>query len=177
MTVKKQTEVNLASLFNYRLWSARRIFGTTRPESGQSVLEVALLSPLLVLMLFGMIDLSRWVFQAVEVSSAARAGAQYGAQNLATAADTGSTGGIVTAAKNDVPDIPSLIVTPSTVCQCATSPGTNTSCTSSCAGSGGLLVFVKVDTSATFQTWIPYPRLGLASSVTMKGHAVFAVGQ
>src|ERR1017187_2493208 len=121
MTVKKQTEVNLASLLNNRRRSARRIFGTARLESGQSVLEVALLSPLLVLMLFGMIDLSRWVFQAVEVSSAARAGAQYGAQNLATAADTGSTGGIVTAAKNDVPDIPSLIVTPSTVCQCATS--------------------------------------------------------
>jgi Flp pilus assembly protein TadG len=164
--------MNMVTRFN-----GRRL-GRLGSERGQSVLEVALMSPLLLLMLFGMVDLGRWVFQAMEVSSAARAGAQYGIQTRLTSVDNA---GITAAAKNDVPDIPTLTVTPATFCQCANAmggSGSNVLCTGTgLCSTSNIVVFVKVDTSATFQTWIPYPRIGLASSITMKGHAIMAAGQ
>jgi len=145
-------------------------------ESGQSILEFALVTPVVLLIFFGMIDLGRWMFLAMEVASSARAGIQYGAQNRATAADSA---GIVTAAKNDVPDIPGITVTPTQYCQCSAAPGTNVSCSSlaSCSGSSNrLILFLRVDTSAIYTPWISYSSIAVGN-ITIKGHAVMRPGQ
>jgi len=147
-----------------------------RPEAGASVVEVALLTPLVLLLFFGMVDLGRWVFLALEVSSAARAGAQYGGQNRGTAVDTA---GITTAAKNDVPDIPGLAVTvSSSTCWCSAAPGTTlSSCSlSSCTGATNEMIpLLQVNTTATYSPWIPYPPFN--KTFTIKGQAIVPQGQ
>jgi len=130
-----------------------------------------------MLILFGMIDLGRWVFLAMEVSSAAHAGAQYGSLNQGNAHNAA---GIQTAAQADVPDIPSLTVTSSTSsCWCADAPGTVVSCgvypSNPCSSSQ--IVLVQVNTQATFNSWIPYPKLLLPTSMTINGHATMPTGQ
>src|SRR5689334_20807673 len=72
--------------------------GILRAESGQSLVELAVLVPLLVLLLMGVIELGRYAQIAILVGNAARAGAAYGAQSLAQSADPT---GIKTAAGND----------------------------------------------------------------------------
>ena len=71
---------------------------TSRGERGTSLLEFALVLPILLLLLLGVIEIGRYAEMSIQVASAARAGAQYGAQNLATAADSP---GIQTAALRD----------------------------------------------------------------------------
>ena len=147
----------------------------TRRESGGSVIEVALLAPVLMLIFFGMIDLGRWVFLGIEVSSAARAGAQFGAQSLANAYNTA---GVQAAAQADVPDIPGLSVTPSTTnCWCGSAPGTVVTCgvypSNPCTNSSQI-VLLQVTTSATYTPWVPYP---FRSTYTITGQAVIPTGQ
>lgn len=72
--------------------------GLNSAERGQSVLEMALIVPLLILLLLGIIEVGRYAELAIVVANAARTGAVYGAQNLATAANTG---GIQDAVQND----------------------------------------------------------------------------
>src|SRR5580704_13108987 len=55
-------------------------------ECGQSLIELAFVIPFLLLV--GIIEIGRFAFYSIVVANAARAGAQYGAQSLATAADT-----------------------------------------------------------------------------------------
>src|SRR5271157_3474851 len=73
-------------------------WGILRFQSGQSLYEVALLTPFLLALLLGVIELGRFAYLGILVANAARAGAAYGAQSLAQAADGGS---MQTAAKND----------------------------------------------------------------------------
>jgi len=69
------------------------------PERGTSLLEFALLLPLMTILLLGVIEVGRFADAALLVADAARAGAQYGAQNLTTASDVT---GIANAAQQDV---------------------------------------------------------------------------
>ena len=59
-------------------------------ERGQSLLEVALALPILLLLLLGIIEVGRYAQLAILVSDAARAGAIYGAQSVATAGQIGN---------------------------------------------------------------------------------------
>jgi len=146
------------------------------PEAGGSLIEVALLFPLLMLIFFGMIDLGRWVFLAIEVTSAAHAGAQYGSLSLTNAHDTA---GIQTAAQNDVPDISGLTVSSSTThCWCPSAPGALVSCgtypTNPCT-SGSQIVLLQVTTQATYTPCILYHPF--TSAITITGYAAIPTGQ
>src|SRR5262250_1717997 len=67
-------------------------------DSGQSLLEVALLTPILLALLLGVIELGRYAYFAILVGNAARAGAAYGSQSRGQSTD-GT--GICQAASND----------------------------------------------------------------------------
>jgi Flp pilus assembly protein TadG len=69
-----------------------------RAERGQALMEMAMIVPLLVILLLGIIEVGRYAELAIVVSDSARTGAVYGAQNLAAA---GNSTGIQTAAQND----------------------------------------------------------------------------
>ena len=86
-----------------------------------------MLTPLLLALLVGGIELGRYAYIAILVGNAARAGAGYGAQSLVQSVDTT---GIQTAADNDFQsngqNMSNLTVTSSTSCGCDNG-GTTTS--------------------------------------------------
>ncbi|HLW81383.1 MAG TPA: TadE/TadG family type IV pilus assembly protein [Candidatus Acidoferrales bacterium] len=155
--------------------------GILRAQSGQTLVEVALLTPLLLLLALGVIEMGRYAYISILVGNAARAGAAYGAQSLPQSVDTA---GIQTAADNDFQNngqnVSNLSVTSSTSCGCD-SNGTITSavCTTgpnpsagTCA-SGHWVVLVSVTASGTFNSLFSYP--GIPSSITVNRTATMRV--
>lgn len=142
-------------------------------ERGASILELALLLPILLLMLIGLIDFGRAYYLSSEVSAAASAGALYGCQNTTAAQDTT---GIKAAAVADAPNVSGLTVpTVSLACQCSGSTA-SVSCTSpGCGSSSHVIEWLTVGTSATYKPLFPYP--GVPSSLTLTGRATLRVGQ
>jgi len=67
-------------------------------QSGQSLIEIAVLAHIVLSLLLGVIELGRYAYISILVANAARAGAAYGAQSLTHSVDTGD---IVAAANND----------------------------------------------------------------------------
>jgi Flp pilus assembly protein TadG len=57
-------------------------------NSGQAIIEMALLSPLLILLFLGAVEYGRLYYIGIEVTNAAHAGVEYGSQNLIAAQDT-----------------------------------------------------------------------------------------
>jgi len=144
--------------------------GILRRQSGQTLLEVALLTPLLLLMLLGVIEMGRYAHIGILVGNAARAGAAYGAQSLPQSADTP---GIQAAADNDFQNngqiVSNLTVASATSCGCDSS-GTiaPAACIGAGAGtcvSGHWVVMVSVTASGTFSGLFSYP--GIPPSIAI----------
>lgn len=135
-----------------------------RGEAGHAMLELALMAPVLLLMLFGTADFARVFYAAIEVTNAAYAGAIYGAQTVGTA---GKSSAMVTAAKNDASDLnpSSLTVTATKFCECPDASAV--SCSGTCAGSGKLRVYVQVAATYPFKTLVKYPGI---NAVTYTGY-------
>jgi Flp pilus assembly protein TadG len=157
--------------------SARRALGK---EAGQSLLELALLTPLLLLLLIGVIEFGRFAYLGILVGNAARAGAVYGAQSLAQSADTS---GIQTAADNDFQNngqnVNTLTVNPSLACGCDSS-GTPTA--AACAGTnaglcttGHWVVTLSVQAEGTYASLFKFP--GIPTSVTLNRTCAMRVSQ
>lgn len=131
---------------------------------GQAAVEFALVAPVVALLLVAASDLMRMYFTAIEVSNAAKAGVQYGAQNPGTAADLG---GMQQAAKSDAANLSAMTASALIYCQCPDSSATfSCSTTNTCADKR---VYVEVDTAATFRPLLQYP--GLPASVQLSGTA------
>ena len=146
-------------------------------QSGQSLLEFAILLPMLLLLALGVIEMGRFAYIGILVGNAARAGVSWGAQNHTTAADT--NGGIETAADNDFqnngPSLGSLNVAHSVVCGCDNG-GTITaaSCTTVCPLGATLVDSLTVTTSGTFSAIFNYP--GIPTSITISRTATQRIG-
>ena len=148
-------------------------------DAGQSLVELALILPVFVLLILGAVEFGQLAYAAIEVSNAARAGVQYGAQSPATAADAA---GMVSAAQNDGVNIfqtYGLTVTPSNFCSCSNAPsvsvdtGTCPTAATTCSANGArVLNYVKVITSATVTPLIHYPGFG---GFILNGQAIMRV--
>jgi Flp pilus assembly protein TadG len=126
-------------------------------------------------MALGIIEIGRYAAMSIEVANAARAGAQYGAQNLATAADTS---GIQNAAIADAQGVlVAANITTSSVCGCsADSLGScSTATPTSCTAPSHPLVYVQVTATGTFNSLFGYP--GIPSSITVSRTAEMPVAQ
>ena len=99
-------------------------FGLKRTR-GQAAVELAFSVPLLIVLLLVVVEAGRICLVAVALSSAARAGVQYGAQSLTTVSDTA---GMQNAAKADAPNLTGMTATGSYYCQC--SDGSASTCLS-----------------------------------------------
>jgi Flp pilus assembly protein TadG len=144
---------------------------TKSTESGQTLLEVALLTPLLLLLLVGIFEVGRFAYYSIEVSNAARAAVQYGAQSLADAKDNPK---ISQAATNDSLDLSGLTVNSTVLCACSETPSTYIPCPA-LACTGHPIVFVKVDTNANITPFFHYP--GFPTTFPVNGHAMMRVAQ
>jgi Flp pilus assembly protein TadG len=131
-------------------------------EDGSSIVETALLMPFLLLLLTGAIDLGRAYFMAIEVSSAAEAGALYGTQN------SSDTAGMVTAATLDAPEVSNLASVATYGCECSDGSSVSASCISLPLCTYNVVNFVEVDTSATYTSILPYPGIPTTIALTAK---------
>ena len=151
---------------------SRRRIDSRSAQSGQALLEVALITPLLMLLAVGIIEIGRYAYYSILVSNAARAGAQYGAHSLVTAADTV---GIQTAAKNDGQNVAPLTVAVQQECGCTGSSIGATCPATGCMSPNRALVYVKVTTSGKFNSLFKYP--GIPTSITVSSMETMRVAQ
>lgn len=140
-------------------------------RSGQALLEIGLLLPILLLLLIGVIEVGRAAYASIIVSNAAHAGALYGAQDPATAADDS---GMVQAALNDGQDLSGLSATATHLCTCSTGSSAPDCSLSDCS-SGRLIEYVQVNTSLVFAPLFHFP--GIPTSFNLKGQSVVRVEQ
>lgn len=148
-----------------KLWDGR----TT--QHGSALVEFAITFPLLVLMTMGAVDFGRVFFQAVTVTSAASAGAFYGAQDNVK---TGDISGMRAYASNDASDLTEISTTAERFCDCPDDPGVEVNCiTATCSGYGLPRLFVRTGVRKTFQTLGPYP--GIPNSVSLNRNAFLRV--
>ena len=142
----------------YKLRSAR-----FHASGGQTIVELALLLPVLLLLLVGVTEVGRYAYFDILVSNAARAGAQYGAQSLIQAADAT---GIEAAAHND--GLKTMLVTTQQLCGCNLGVPP-VACGGTCAKPQ---VYVEVTASDTYNSLFQYPgfpaQFTPSSTVTMR---------
>jgi Flp pilus assembly protein TadG len=140
-----------------------------RSDRGTSLVEFAIVAPVLIFLLIGTIEVSRYAYYSILAANAARAGVQYGAQSTTTALD--STG-ITNAARSDGQNLAAWAITPSHLCsvsgaapsQCTistSSPPTNT------------IYYVQVQVTGTFRSLMNYP--GIPNNVPVTGSAIMRV--
>jgi Flp pilus assembly protein TadG len=156
-----------------------------RSEAGQSLVEVALSVPLLLLMMTGGAEFACLAYSAIEVSNAAKAAVQYAGQAGAYAASSATTlSSMQNAANKEVTLVPGLAAvtvssaTTTVACSDGSVPGDgNTSgpyLPSDCSSSHSVTT-LTVNTTATFTPWaVVNPLLkvtNLPTSYTLNGHA------
>jgi Flp pilus assembly protein TadG len=149
----------------------RRLRGR-KGEAGAALLELALTVPILAALLLGAAEFTQVEYANIEVSNAALAGVQYGAQDPIEAADTT---GIGVAAQDDAPNITLGTTTVTQSCVCSNANGTVVTCgPTDCPGANSETI-LTVQTQATVTPLIHLP--GLPSTYTVQGQAVQKVLQ
>jgi len=174
---------------------AAPVAANLRTQSGQALIEMAFVVPLLLLLVLGVIEIGRYAYIAILIGNAARAGAAYGAQNKQLAND--STG-IQNAAQydfagstssNNSPPPPTnglaattLTVVSTNTCGCDSagsivSAGCNVAAGNAdpgtCPVGSRWIVFVSVTASGNFNSLFNYP--GIPTSISISRTASLPV--
>ncbi len=148
---------------------ARGLARLAAAEGGTSLIEFALVAPVLIFLLVGVVEVGRYTTFAVMASNAARAGAQYGAQNLTTALDTS---GMSAAALKDAQNLPAFSAPANYLC--SISGGALATCPSNANGAPqNTVYYVQVRVTGTFKSLLNYP--GIPSSIPVSGSATIRV--
>lgn len=140
-------------------------------SNGQSLVEIALVVPLLLLLLFGAVEIGRAAYYAIAVVNAARSAVQYGAQNHATAADDV---GIQQAALNDAPMLSPDNVTISSYCECPNGNLAPNCVETDCPVDDRFIPYLKVNTQFQIMPLVGFP--GLPPSFSFNGEAIMRIG-
>ena len=154
--------------------------------SGQALIEIAFLLPILMLLVLGIVELGRYAYVSILVGNAARAGTAYGTQSLPQSVDTV---GIQTAARNDYrsngQDPQNLAVTSTVSCGCdvgarivtapCTGVDTTTRLPAGVCATGRWVAVLSVTASGTFAplfTYTSIPSLALTRTSAVRVRAV-----
>ncbi len=152
-------------------------------EDGASLIELAVVLPMLALLLIGVIETGRFLAFGVRLGNAAHAGATYGAQSQTYVTDSAN---IANVACNDsgfscttsTPE-PGNTASPDTmlVASSVTCSYSNGTSNNSCQMVNGTTrnMFVHVSTSATFKPLLNYPYM--SNPVPMSATAVLEATQ
>ena len=144
-----------------------------RADSGQSLVEAALASPLLLALVVGTTDVGRYIYLDIAVANSARVASHFAAQNLMLA-NIPSTGAQVTAAaNNEVSDDNATVAVNSTnMCYCYDSSSVTFTCstpvtTKPCNASttDHRVTEVHVTATSTFKPLFTY--LGFPGSIAV----------
>jgi Flp pilus assembly protein TadG len=144
-----------------------------RAQSGAALVEFALTTPLLMLLLIGIIEIGRFAYFSILVGNAAHAGAFYGSQSLTTAGDTS---GMQTAVLNDGQSISGLSASPAPTIffQCWNGTTAQASTTATCSQTGYHAVeYVQVSATGRFNSMFNWP--GLPQQMNLTRTAIMRV--
>lgn len=142
----------------------------TCEDSGQALIEVAVSAMLMVTLLAGTCEFGILEYDAIEVTNAARAGVQYGAQSKTAALDIA---GMKLAALADGPNVAGLSATASHFCSC--SDGSASTCSGGDCSTSRMIEYVQVNTTVTVTP--PFHVPSLPQSFNLSGLAVMSVGE
>jgi Flp pilus assembly protein TadG len=133
-----------------------------RPATrGIAMVEFAIMLPLILLLMAGVLDYTLIMRTAISVADAARAGAQYGSLSATNASDVT---GMRNAALAAAPDVKNITASAATTCKC--SDGTTINCTGLSCSSGPVRVYAQVTVSATATPIFSYSQVPFAGNVT-----------
>ena len=139
-----------------------------RHRAGNVTIEFGFVILFMATLAVGAYDFGNLGYQKIAITSTARAGVQYGAQDQVTAADTD---GMKQAARNDAGDTANaLAVDARKYCSC---PGQGeVSCSDLCADSSFSYMYVEVTVADQVELLFPYPYVTppqtVASTNTMR---------
>jgi Flp pilus assembly protein TadG len=137
-------------------------------ERGSALVEFAVFLALLTLFFVGVVDYALEIQQAMQVTEAATAGAEFGA----IPGNQKNFSGMRAAATNAASGVNGFAVTAVNVFSC-TAGGASVSSGATCSGYGTPIDYVRVNTSATVPPLLAY--IGMPSSLALKGSASFRV--
>ena len=123
---------------------------------------------MLIFLAIGLIEVGRYTTFAITAANAARAGAQYGAQNLTTALDNT---GVQAAALRDAQNNPNFSA-PTLTHLCSVGGGALQTCPSGTVPAN-TVYYVKVQVNGKFKSLLSYP--GLPPSINVNGSIVMRV--
>jgi Flp pilus assembly protein TadG len=145
-----------------------------RCDRGTSMIEFAIVAPVFIFLMIGIIEIGRYTYFAILAAHAARAGVQYGAQNLTTAADAANSGpNTAAAALQDAQSLTNWKVTSSILC---TSNNVSVACPTNSTGavSPNNFYYVQVQVTGKFDSLLKYP--GIPQQIPVTGSAIMRVG-
>jgi Flp pilus assembly protein TadG len=141
---------------------------TTRSDRrrGNAMLEAGLITPVLFLLLSGVVDLGRAFYFADIAANAARAGSQYG---ILSSTNAGNTAGMELAARAEAPGLPAAVLAVSPSFYCQDSAGAPLVCKDNPSAEE----YVQVNTTITYDLVIPWP--GITNPLKIWGSSVMRV--
>jgi Flp pilus assembly protein TadG len=130
-------------------------------EEGQSIVELSIMAPLLVVLMVGAVDVGSFIYGGIEVGNAAHAAVQYGAQSMSLVMDSA---GIAAAGTADAKQLTAFRMSaPTTYCACDSNQSVTVSCSQTspapCPSPDRRDLFLKVTASSTFTPIFHYPGL------------------
>lgn len=130
-------------------------------RDGSTAVEFALLAPMLLLLLAGVVDVSRLISQTMQVRAAAQAGADWAQRNGWDAAG-------VTTAVASATTLPSVAAAPapSLVRACVSGGQITATSATTCASGAPVGEFVSVGARAPFRGLVPWPGLVLPDTLS-----------
>jgi Flp pilus assembly protein TadG len=143
-----------------------------RSQAGTSMVEFALVAPVLIFLLIGLIEVGRYTYFGILAANAARAGVQYGAQSLNTAQDKT---GMANAAVADAQGLANWTATNGGVTAqylCSQNGAVAASC-GTATPAPGTVYYVKVTVTGTFKSLLNYP--GIPNGVPISATAMMRV--
>lgn len=140
----------------------------SRFEAGNMLIEFALSSSLLFLIMFGVLDFSRMFSSACAVQGAARAGTQYG---MLSPAHYNDLAGMQNAALANAGSPAGMAATASQFCACSIG-GAQQGCPATCS-SGSPETYIQMVVSMPYATTISYP--GIPQVTNLSGRSVVRV--
>jgi len=133
-------------------------FGTwlrrlARDDKGIAGLELALATPMLVLLMTGGFDFGRAIYEQHRLTAASEAGIQYATASVSNLANSS---GIIAAARADAADTTNSLTVTAGSCTCPTG-ATLCAATTTCTGSTVTGSYEKVTVSESYSTIMSYP--------------------
>jgi Flp pilus assembly protein TadG len=140
-------------------------------QRGAALIEFALTTPLLMLILIGLIEIGRFAYFSILVGNAAHAGAFYGSQNIQTASNTTA---IENAVLNDGQNVTGLRASPAPTIfiQCWNGTTATSTTASTCTGGAHAVEYLQVGATGRFNAMFDWPglprQMNLTRTATMR---------